>query len=89
MVGSVSDPVITSLITTVNDSAYWAGTDLELDGNAERQLPAAVSLVSSANAQLKEDEASDRLHLSDSSHCDRGFKFAGLTKPPSLLPHAQ
>ena len=27
MVGSVSDPQVTSLITTVNDSAFWAGKD--------------------------------------------------------------
>ena len=29
MVGSVSDPQVTELITTVNDSAFWEGKDGE------------------------------------------------------------
>lgn len=35
MVGSMSDPQVTSLITTVNDSAFWAG-----NGNLGQAEPA-------------------------------------------------
>ncbi|KAL3138716.1 hypothetical protein ABBQ32_006470 [Trebouxia sp. C0010 RCD-2024] len=83
MVGSVSDPVITELLTTVNDSAFWA--DSKQDGTAETQLPnATFSHESTTGMQLKKGAAADRSHPSDSISSAGGFEFAGLKKPPSL-----
>ena len=85
MVGSVSDPVITDLISTVNDSAYWAGADLEQDGNADPQPPTTtVSHECATGTQLQKGAAADHLNPSESTNTAGGFKFAGLTKPPSL-----
>lgn len=81
----MSDPVITELITTVNDSENWAGVDLEQNAAAEPQLPnATFSRESTVGMQLKKDAAADQSHPSDSTHSAGSFEFAGLTKPPSL-----
>lgn len=83
MVGSVSDPVITKLITTVNDSAYWAGADTEQEDTAEPKAALAPT-KHEPTAGAQPDKAADQHHPSFSSSSNGGFQFAGLTKPPSL-----
>lgn len=87
IVGSVSDPVITELITTVNDSASWAGADKEHEDVAEAQpVPKTTHHEQAAGAQP--DKAAEQHHMSVSSNSGAGFHFAGLTKPPSLRMRA-
>lgn len=87
MVGSVSDPVITELIATANDSAFWTGAGSDQDGSDGPQPPAATvsrSHEHTAGEQLTKGVAADKLHVSDENSSTGGFQFAGLTKPPSL-----
>lgn len=58
MVGSVSDPVISELITTVNDSAFWVGADIEQEDAAE-MLPSCESTnqEQAAGAAVQPDQA--------------------------------
>lgn len=85
MVGSVSDPVINELITTVNDSAFWVGADTEQEDAAVTQ-PLCESTNHEQAAGVQPDKAVVQHHLpSCSSSTSGGFQFTGLTKPPSLL----
>jgi len=47
MVGSVSDPQVSNLITTVNDSAFWAGREEQHHVNlaAQAQHAAKIDVV--------------------------------------------
>jgi len=44
MVGSVSDPQVSNLITTVNDSAFWAGKEEQHRVNLAAQAQHAVNI---------------------------------------------
>ena len=83
MVGSVSDPVITKLNTTVNDSAFRAGAGTEREDAAEAQ-PVFETTHHEQKASAQPNKAADQQHLSVTSSVRTGFQFAGLTKPPSL-----
>lgn len=83
MVGSVSDPVINELITTVNDSAFWVGADTEQVDAAEAQ-PACESTNHEQAAGVQPDTAVGQQHLPVSCSTGGGFHFTGLTKAPSL-----
>lgn len=88
MVGSVSDPVITELITTVNDSAFWAGTDTEQGDVVEAQPVSAEITHHGQRASAQPDKAADQHQVPISNSGGAGFHFAGLTKPPSLRMRA-
>ena len=88
MVGSVSDPVITELITTVDDSAFWAGADTMQEDIVTVQPVAAETTRHEQTAGTQPDKAADQHHTSVSSTPRAGFHFAGLTKPPSLRTQA-
>lgn len=49
MVGSVSDPQVSNLITTVNDSAFWAGKEEQHDVNLAAQAQHAANLDGNVN----------------------------------------
>ena len=87
MVGSVSDPVITELITTVNDSAFWAGANTEREDVAEEQPVTEITHHELA-AGAQPDKAAHQEHTSASCSDGASFQFAGLTKPPSLTLRA-
>ena len=84
MVGSVSDPVINELITTVNDSAFWVGADTEPEDAAVTQ-PVCESTKHGQAAGVQPDQAVGQHRLLVPCSTEGGFHFTGLTKPPSLL----
>ena len=43
MVGSVTDPQVSDLITTVNDSAFWAGKEEQRHVNVAAQAQHAIN----------------------------------------------
>jgi len=49
MVGSVSDPQVSNLITTVNDSAFWAGKEEQHHVNLAAQAQHAANLDGNVN----------------------------------------
>ena len=87
MVGSVSDPVITELITTVNDSAFWAGANAEQEDIAVEE-PVTETTHHEQTAGAQPDKVADQDHMSVSCSGRASFQFAGLTKPPSLTMRA-
>ncbi len=44
MVGSVTDPQVSNLITTVNDSAFWAGREEQHHVNSAAQAQHAAKI---------------------------------------------